>query len=265
MKTSTLLKASASFGLAASLFLPRFETNNSPQPAQCEAAAAECAYLGKIAVPSADVLKPDMETEQRLPPHIVPGTIYVLGDSLSAGAQKLTKTDSLEQSLTRHGWRDVMVQAACGRPLLGNRQYTSCEEGRPQLLTGHARIQEPADQAFIAKSEAIILELGTNDYYQDPSVFKASAQQLLTELGSINPDLQIFWATTYLDPAVKGTHFQAINQVIQELGVNVIDYASTAAPFTMPTCSDGVHPLCNGGFANFIEVITDKVGSPASR
>lgn len=190
---------------------------------------------------------------------IVPGTLYWLGDSLTEGMQLHGNLDS---QLASRGWSNVKIQAACGRPLIGSTTYESCEEGRPELLTGHSRIKQPVDSEFIAKSEVVVVALGTNDYTADSELFLASATQLIQEIRAINQLARIVWPTIYV--ARSNSNHQNLNAAIIKLkmqGVEIARYDQIASPYYQN--SDGAHPNADG-FIRETEILAASLGMPRS-
>ncbi len=159
--------------------------------------------------------------------------VYIDGDSLMQGAK-----EGLSSRLAQLGYGDIMIRAACGRPLLGGTTYESCDPGRPDELTGFYRVLQPEDKAFIAEATDVILGLGTNDFYQSASEFASVATRLINIIHQINAKAQVFWVNVYLEG--KGENYKEINKAIAASGAILIDYASGAE--TSYSCADGVHP-----------------------
>lgn len=187
-----------------------------------------------------------------------PGRIYVLGDSLSVGTSKsYLGKQSLEAKLARNGWTDVRTRAACGRPLTGRATYTSCDNGRPTRLTGLEQLK--SDIQYVDRAEAVVVALGSNDYAQNPWVFKKAARSLIARIKTNNPAVRIFWPDIYLRG--RGESYKRINNVIGNLGVKRINIAGNSAHY-YGAGSDGIHPTA-AGYINRSSRISNTVGSPA--
>lgn len=192
-----------------------------------------------------------------------PRSVYVLGDSLTNGMMHNVPkgADNLATSLNKNGWPSAVIEAACGRPLVGKGMFASCDKGRPQKSTGINQISKPADQDMIRKSDAVVVALGTNDSSKDPAIFKDTATQLIQQIRGLHKTARIIWVNTYFAPySGKGNKYLAINKIIANLGVDVVDYAGGATPFYRQVCSDGTHP-CPDGYGKMIEGIINKLNA----
>jgi len=212
-------------------------------------------------LPSSEVTKAVTEPEAAVAPNVIPGRLYMLGDSLTQGMHSA----GLQEKLSALGW-EAMVRADCGRPLMGDETYTACDEGHPEAFTALYQIRQPEDEAYIATSEYIVIELGTNDYYRSKEEFLAKAKELIAEIRQINPYTKILWLDTYLGET-KGDGYVGINQAIAEAiaqsgaDAQAIRFADIAAPYY--TCGD-IHPCFPEGSKAMIDAITGALGVAAT-
>lgn len=175
--------------------------------------------------------------------------IYILGDSIMQGAQV-----KLQEVLTRDGWEHIEIQASCGRPLIGTGTYRSCDPDHNDELTGLQQIEH--DQESISEADQVIVALGTNDYNSQPATFANAANQAIEHIKTINPDVPVAWVNTFL---TISENYRPINAVIQEAGVEVIDFASEApSHYDLPECPDGIHP-CQSGYEALARLVLKSI------
>ncbi|MFM2050656.1 MAG: hypothetical protein RL682_1147 [Pseudomonadota bacterium] len=151
-----------------------------------------------------------------------PITSYVLGDSIAFGVYSETLADKLRATL--HGPSRI-----------------SYDVGR-SIETPGLQIQKSAldsvalDRAYIAKSQVIVIILGTN---QIEASFSDSQQQLMTKLRSVAPNAKYFWVDIGATVANQAPSWSARNRVIYDnaaaLGYSVISrYKAIFGPLVDP-------------------------------
>lgn len=141
--------------------------------------------------------------------HAVPGTVYVLGDSISYGLAQDGLADKLQERF-------------------GSKVRISFDIGR-SITTPGIQIKKSAlesverDKAFIAKADTIIVVLGTN---QMEKSFANSQQLLMWQLKALAPNARYFWVDIGATMANQAQGWSARNRVIYDnaaaLGYQVI-------------------------------------------
>lgn len=183
-----------------------------------------------------------------VPPTIknTPGSIYVLGDSLTVGMRDF---GSLRDRLSETGWTPTKINAVGGE----------------NLQWGISQVEIERDS--IADSDAILIGLGTNNVgdvaKNDNSglieggkeTVKGLMQQLINAVKGVNPDIRIYWTTVYMTGTLStrfGTFnmdasMPVINGALSEIAEangfsqNLIHWGTSQEAKTL-TSSDGLHP-----------------------
>lgn len=169
-----------------------------------------------------------------------PGSVYIVGDSLSVG----TAASGLDDRLSSAGW-PTTIHGAVGRSITG--------KGMGGEANGLDQVD--ADKELIAQVKNIVIILGTNP----ENNFQANQAALISKLRSINGSAKLFWvnvgATKF--PAQYSQTNQIITSQAAPLKYSVIDWYRAVFPGGDPTkvsanaaspilSSDHVHPNSQG-------------------
>lgn len=139
----------------------------------------------------------------------VPGTVYVLGDSISEGLAQ----DGLADKLRERFGSTVRISADVGRSIT-----TPGIQIKASALESVQR-----DQAYITRADTIIVVLGTN---QVETSFANSQQLLMWQLKALAPEARYYWVDIGATLANQVVGWNARNRVIYDnaplLGYRVI-------------------------------------------
>lgn len=132
-----------------------------------------------------------------LPRRSVPGTVYVLGDSLSDGLER----DGLADKLHERFGSTVRISADVGRSIT-----------TPGIQIKKSAIESvERDQAYIAQADTVIVMLGTNQVEQS---FANSQQLLMWQLKALAPNAYFYWVDIGATLANQVAGWNARNRVI---------------------------------------------------
>lgn len=201
--------------------------------------------------------------------------IFVLGDSLTVGMQNLAGTDSegnyLERQLTEKGWRPTINAQGCRSvfqpegPILGD--GSSCPS--QTIVDGLTAVNDPQNLDIIKSSDTFVIALGTNGRESSDGevLFKEKATQLISDIRSINPSMNIYWLNLHFNPETprEVNRNEIINQLVEELRINLLDWDtfvnSAASSGTPVTFADTVHHD-SSGYITKTSFLVDGVGVP---
>jgi lysophospholipase L1-like esterase len=174
---------------------------------------------------------------------------YQLGDSISVGMSD----GGLAADLAKGNWNVSKIEANTGY---------SIEGSMPFVQNADTNI----DKTDVSNAGVIVIELGTNDIYDNQSQIATAIQNMVNAIKAINSTAQIYWVNSYstLLPAYKTVN-AAIAQEATSLGYAVLDWASEA--INNPSLFDfnssdglGVHQATVAGYQAMSNWLAGQIG-----
>ncbi len=145
-----------------------------------------------------------------------PGSIYVIGDSLSVGMRDM---GGLSNKLTQAGWNVKDIEATIG-------------------ITASQSLQKiDTDSALVSQSSAIVVALGTNK----EGNFGNAIKLMVDKIRSYSQNIQIYWMNAYAPNFDYNDINSAISAQSTALNYKIIDWRAEAEPNQAKYQFDGVH------------------------
>lgn len=204
-------------------------------------------------------------------------SLYIIGDSLTAGMQNLDSTKNyLGNSLTSRGWAPTVNAQGCRgvyQPqgaIIGDGK--SCPAGT--IIDAHTVVDSASNKAAIASSGTVLISLGTNGTETNIDEFKLKSGELIDKIYTISPEARIVWLNVRL--RTNGTKQTNYNQVMADLvatkRISLLDWDTYVTSVNGDTdktndvtwpSNDGTHHDTNG-YMKKVAYIIDALGPAPS-
>lgn len=164
------------------------------------------------------------------------GALYMLGDSITVGAQQQLETEIKEKGYT------AFINASESRSI----KKAGTTEGFK--TSGLDAIE--TDAVNIKDAKVVVIALGTN---QD-SEFDKAMKQLIDKVKATNKDAEIYWVNVFSKIPDKDKINDSIESVANKNDVTLIDTSGE----DIPLGKDDIHPNTPGQQA-FAEIVADSI------
>ncbi len=192
----------------------------------------------------------DQATDNNPPP----GSVYMLGDSITFGAK-----DELANAFGKASFDSSYITARQSRSLSSPGSSGNALGTPDSYHTGLDQINVDA-ATYISKAQSIVIALGTNQEIHGS--FNNNVKAAINEINNANPNHpSIYWVNIFSHVSQKSNYNKTLDNLASSQGFTVIDAASSNPPISLS--GDDVHPDTNGQ-QQFAQVIVGALTASPS-